>query len=485
MAIPRAKFDRVAETTITTGTGTYNLAGVKAGFVSFNSRLATGDTCYYCCRDGTDWETGLGTFTDATPDTLARTTVIESSISDAAINWGAGSKDIFITMPATRIIDYDGTDVFLAGKMDIGKPGSIQGLDIGEGGSYTDNAAGTTIVKAFSYDASADTGTRFTELTITDNNTLLGDAGDRLYFGSTAKFWAARVEVGVANSASDETFLPFYWNGSALTAMTMMGVLKDSATTLADRIMEQTAEKEYISWDKAIDTDWATADNQTDKIPNTGTALYWTCLQVPVGDLTTAPRIDEIKVRGTDSDFSTGTAQLVHWGKARVGINFGVSAFVERLAANPRVVDTTPSTNTISPLYKLRDSQADGVDAIFRVPHGMDTSCKISVTLDWHTTAATEVDFDLYWAFMTQGTTLGVGVSNTGSSLATLITPSGAAQFQKNDTLATGIDVSSLTPGDLISFTLIRQGGDDTNDGDVFPHELVVHYVEWTLGELV
>ena len=107
-------------------------------------------------------------------------------------------------------------------KMDYGKPGSIVALDVGEGGSYSVDEAGATIVKAFSYDASADTGTRFTELTLTAANTLLGDAGDRIYVGSPNKFWAVRAEVGVAKSA--ELYLGFYWNGSALTAMTYMGI---------------------------------------------------------------------------------------------------------------------------------------------------------------------------------------------------------------------------------------------------------------------
>lgn len=486
--MPRLKFDRLAETTDTTGTGTYNLGGAKSGFNSFASRLSTGDTCYLCVRDGADWEVGEYTFTDASPDTMARTTVIASSNGDAAVNWGVGTKDIFMTMPASRVLDYDGTDLILRGKMDIGGPGGIQGLDIGEGGSYSESDAGVTIVKAFTYDASAASGSRFTELTITANNTILGDNGDRLYFGSTSKFWAARCEIGVANSVSNETFLPFYWNGASLTAMTMMGVLKDSSTALSDRIFEQTAEKEYIAWDKAIDGDWATADNQTDTIPNTGTALYWTCLQVPASGLTTAPRIDEIKVRGTDTDFATGTAHLVHWGKARVGIHFGITTFTDRSAVQPVITDIQPSANTVLPVFTLRNGQTDAVDTTFRIPVGCDTSCKLEVTLDWHASATGECDFDLHYKFLQQGTAIGVGESNDGAITGILITPSGANQCQLDDDLLTSsqlIDISSLAPDDKIIFTLTRDGSSDANAGNVFPHELIIHYVEWTLGELV
>lgn len=94
--------DRVQETTTTTGTGTYTLAGAKDGFQSF---AAVGDAAetYYCCTDGTDYEVGLGTYT-ASGTTLARTTIIESSNSNAAVNWGSGDKDIFVTLPSSRAV---------------------------------------------------------------------------------------------------------------------------------------------------------------------------------------------------------------------------------------------------------------------------------------------------------------------------------------------------------------------------------------------
>lgn len=97
--------DRVKETTTTTGTGTYTLLGAVTGFETFAS-VGDGNTTYYCCTDGTDFEVGVGTYT-ASGTTLARTTILQSSNSDAAVNWTAGTRTIFVTLPAEKAVYLD------------------------------------------------------------------------------------------------------------------------------------------------------------------------------------------------------------------------------------------------------------------------------------------------------------------------------------------------------------------------------------------
>jgi hypothetical protein len=120
--------DRVLETSTTTGTGTLTLAGAVTGYQTFVDGIGDGNTCYYCITDGTDWEVGRGTVTYGSSDTLSRDSVLSSSNNGSAVSWAAGTRNVFCTIPASRIqlvdpdadpydwwMDSDGTDAALSG----------------------------------------------------------------------------------------------------------------------------------------------------------------------------------------------------------------------------------------------------------------------------------------------------------------------------------------------------------------------------------
>ena len=96
--------DRVKETTTSTGTGTINLAGAADTFETFVAGIGTTNKCFYCISHQTanEFEVGIGTVTDASPDTLSIDTIISSSNSDSAVNLSAGTKDVFCTYPASK-----------------------------------------------------------------------------------------------------------------------------------------------------------------------------------------------------------------------------------------------------------------------------------------------------------------------------------------------------------------------------------------------
>jgi hypothetical protein len=100
--------DRVKETTTTTGTGAVTLAGAVNGFQAFSDGVGNSNTTYYTIQDanGTAWEVGLGTL-NADSTTLTRTTVYESSNSDAAITLTSGTHTVFCTYPAGKSVYLD------------------------------------------------------------------------------------------------------------------------------------------------------------------------------------------------------------------------------------------------------------------------------------------------------------------------------------------------------------------------------------------
>ena len=96
--------DRVKETTTTTGTGTVTLLGASTGFQSF-AAVGDANTTYYTIAGQTtsEWEVGIGTYASS-GTTLARTVVLSSSNSGSAVNFSAGTKDVFVTYPSERAV---------------------------------------------------------------------------------------------------------------------------------------------------------------------------------------------------------------------------------------------------------------------------------------------------------------------------------------------------------------------------------------------
>jgi len=93
--------DRVQETTVTTGTGTITLAGAVTGFQTF-AVVGNGNTTYYTLVSGSNWESGVGTYSTSGP-TLARTTILSSSNADSAITL-SGTSTVFLTGPSSRSV---------------------------------------------------------------------------------------------------------------------------------------------------------------------------------------------------------------------------------------------------------------------------------------------------------------------------------------------------------------------------------------------
>ena len=157
-------------------------------------------------QSAAEFEVGLGTVTDASPDTLARTTVISSSNSDSAVNFSAGTKDVFCTMPASKAVHEDASgNVTLPGTLDV------------DGGITVDNITidGTEI------DLSSG------DLTLDVEGDIILDAnGEHIRFKDNGTEWG-NIESGSNNfnltvSQQDKDFLILgNDDGTGFTALTI------------------------------------------------------------------------------------------------------------------------------------------------------------------------------------------------------------------------------------------------------------------------
>ena len=207
--------DRVKETTTTTSTGVYTLNGAKLGFQSF-AAVGNGNTTYYVCTDGVDFEVGIGTFT-ASGTTLSRDTILESSNSDNPVDWSAGSRDVFVTVPAEKYLVRDASgNVSLTGDLSFGDNdkaifGAGSDLSI-----YHDSATGHSIITESGGGALQLRGENLIlEHPTTGNNYLLGVDGAsgyvKLYHNGVDKLTTTSTGIDITGGVTTDAYS--YLNG--------------------------------------------------------------------------------------------------------------------------------------------------------------------------------------------------------------------------------------------------------------------------------
>jgi len=119
--------NRVRETTSTTGTGAVTLGGAVGGFQTFAAGIGNDNTTYYAIsiNSESEWEVGRGTL-NSDSSTLTRTEVLESSNSDSAVDFSAGSKEVFCTLPSEKAVYLDASDDQVGGFTSLAADSSPQ-----------------------------------------------------------------------------------------------------------------------------------------------------------------------------------------------------------------------------------------------------------------------------------------------------------------------------------------------------------------------
>ena len=102
--------DRVYESSTSTGTGNFTLAGALTGYQTFSTAFST-NNAYYCIVNRTvpsEWEIGIFTVSTTTLARSAGNVLSGSAGAGTLVTFSAGVKDVFNTLPASMTVAKSG-----------------------------------------------------------------------------------------------------------------------------------------------------------------------------------------------------------------------------------------------------------------------------------------------------------------------------------------------------------------------------------------
>lgn len=94
-------YNRIKETSTTTGPGEITLLGAVQGFSRFNQFYQNGDKLFYCILTATQYEIGKGTYSS---NTLSRDEVLSSSNNNQKIDFSSEVKQVYVTYPGEKAV---------------------------------------------------------------------------------------------------------------------------------------------------------------------------------------------------------------------------------------------------------------------------------------------------------------------------------------------------------------------------------------------
>jgi len=317
-----ALYDRVQETTTTSGTGSLTLLGAVSGFQSF-AVVGNGNTCYYTITDtGVSpiaWEVGIGTYSTSGP-TLARTTVLSNSngnTSPITLSSSATTKAVFLTYPSEKSVNLDASgNVSALGTI---SSGTWQGttVAVGYGGTGVTASSGANSVVL-----------RDANQNVTANNFLAGYNVITAAAGTTVLTTSSAYYQRISGSTTQTIQLP-----DATTMVNGQGFTFDNDASGAVSIVDSAS--------GAIDTVPAGGYSYIFVENNSTSAGSW-------GKYALIPASYDFS--NTTANFGTATITNATWNGGTIGTGYGGTGLTTFTAANYALYSTSSSALTAGTL---------------------------------------------------------------------------------------------------------------------------------------
>ena len=224
-------YDRVQETTTTSGTGSVTLLGAVSGFQSF-AVVGNTNTTYYTITDGAAWEVGIGTYSTSGP-TLARTTVLSNSNGNTTpITLSGCLAQVFVTYTAEKSVNLDASDnVTPLGTIASGTwQGTTVGVSYGGTGVTTSSGANSVVLRDANQNTSLNNIFRNTTSTVSAAGTTVLTAASsftQVLTGTLAQTYRLPDATTLTNGAS------FQFNNNSTGALSIVNNSSSPVATVA------------------------------------------------------------------------------------------------------------------------------------------------------------------------------------------------------------------------------------------------------------
>ena len=232
--------DRAQETATAVTTVSFTLTGASTGYQTL-AAVGNGNTTYYGSTDGTNWETGIGTYSSTGP-TLTRTTVLASSNAGAAVTF-SGAVTVWVDYSAAKAVtadsvyatgEFQGTftdgividHVTGTGRISAGSADDITFYNGGVGGSELGHASsngdwvfngnvqvglGTLIGGATNpLIAAAGSAASYVQIYVHNDNAGANSSADIAAYADNGTDASGYIDMGITSSTYSDATYPIY-----------------------------------------------------------------------------------------------------------------------------------------------------------------------------------------------------------------------------------------------------------------------------------